>query len=195
MKMKKIQSWSGQQRIRRRSPSRVLVIFRVSLCHCLLFLNRHFRRLHPTLLPPPLVPLVPHHNHNHNHHNVPPDPPNAHLTSRVRVRRLAIRTNDTSLSEGGISGRGGIRRGVMFSWFHLPKAHTHTRQMTQRMQIRRNSPRHRLRCPRLLRYRRLRVVRVLLGLHHHQLLLLLDRNQNILFRYRLRNRNAGLYIP
>ena len=171
----------GQQRTQRRSPSRVLGISRVSLYHCL---DHHFRLLHllrylhPTLPPPLLLlpRLPPHlsHSFSYNHHNVPPDPPNAHSTSRVQVRRLAIRTNDTSLNGGGISGRGGIRRGVMFSWLHLPKAQI----QTQRMQIRRNSPppaHLRLPCPRLLRYRPLRVVRVLLGLHHHQLLRLLDR--------------------
>ena len=165
----------GQQRTRRRSPSRVLGISRVSPCHCL---DHPFRRcplrcLHPTLPPLLLLPrLPPHLNHSfsYNHHNVPPDPPNAHSTSRARVRRLAIRTNDSSLNGGGISGRGGIRRGVMCSWLHLPKAQI----QTQRMRIRRNSPppaRLRLRCRHLLRYRPLRVVRVLLGLHH----LLLDR--------------------
>ena len=111
---------------RRRSPSCVLMIFRVSLYHSLLFLNRHFRllrtcrllrRLHITLQPP-LLPFPPHLNNNHNnrfsynHHNVPPEPLNGHLTSRVRVRHLAIRTNDTSAS------RGGIRWGVMFSRLH-----------------------------------------------------------------------------
>lgn len=48
------------------SLSRVLVRFRVSLRLCLLiFLNR---RLHPTLLPPPLprLPLHPHLNNNHS---------------------------------------------------------------------------------------------------------------------------------
>ena len=171
----------GQQRTRRRSPSRVLGISRVNLRHCL---DHHFRRcllryLHPTLPPPLLLPRLPPHLNNHsfsyNHHNVPPDPPNAHSTSRVRVRPLVIRTNDSSLKGGGISGRGGIRRGVMCSWLHLPKAQI----QTQRMQIRRNfPPPARLRpvkLRRLLPYRPLQDVRVLLGLHHRLLLLLLDR--------------------
>ena len=191
----------GQQKTQRRSPSRVLVISRVSLYHCL---DHPFRRcllryLHPTLPPPLLLPRLPPHLNNlsfsYNHHNVPPDPPNAHSTSRVRVRRLAIRTNDISLSGGGISGREGIRRGVMCSWLHLPKAQI----QTQRMQIRRNSPpRARLRpvkLRRLLRYRPLRDVRVLLGLHHLLLLLPLDRKQNTLFLYHRRNQSPGLYIP
>lgn len=187
--------WSGQQmqKTRRRSPSLVLVVSRVSLCHrVLLFLNR-LRRLHPILPPPPPPPpplLPPHLKHNHssnyNHPNEPRDPRNAHSTSRVLVRVLAIPTTDTSLKGGGISGRGGILgRGVMFSWLHhQPHTQTH-----QRMRIHRNfPPLGRLRL-RLVKPRLCRGVRVLLGLHHRRRLLL------TFFRYRRRNPSHGLYIP